>query len=166
MFQPDLGSTNISLWYGCCLILVGSDIYQYMRNELIRFTQEFLNFMDYINDTCAEVAEKSANSRVRLIHNTVERIHRSEKWGVKYMQRWEEIAYERQNAYEEGHDAGRMETLAELVCMKTSRGMTAEEIAEILEIDIQVVKRIREVAKKYEPGYDLGLVCKEVKSLS
>ena len=130
------------------------------------FTREFLDFMEYINDTRSEVAEKSASSRVRLIHNTVEKIRRSEKWGVKYMQRWEEIAYERQNAYEEGHDAGRMETLAELVCMKTSRGMTAEEIAEILEIDIQVVKRIREVAKKYEPGYDLGLVCKEVKSLS
>ena len=140
------------------------------------FSQEFLDFMEYINDTRPEVAEKSASSRVRLIHNTVERIRRSEKWGVKYMQRWEEIAYERQDAYDvgygegrdtgygEGHDAGRMETLAELVCMKTSRGMTAEEIAEILEIDIQVVKRIREMAKKYAPKYDLGLICRELKT--
>ena len=159
------------------------------------FSQEFLDFMEYINDTRPEVAEKSASSRVRLIHNTVERIRRSEKWGVKYMQRWEEIAYERQDAYEEGHDAGygeghdagygegrdvgygeghdagygeghdagRMETVVELVCQKTSRGMTAEGIAEFLEIDIQVVKRIREVAKKYAPKYDLGLICQELK---
>ena len=115
--------------------------------------------MEYINDTRPEVAEKSVSSRVRLIHNTVERIRRSEKWGVKYMQRWEEIAYERQDAYE----AGRMETVVELVCQKTSRGMTAEGIAEFLEIDIQVVKRICEVAKKYEPEYDFGAICQELK---
>ena len=130
--------------------------------------------MEYINDTRPEVAEKSASSRVRLVHKIVEKSRRYEKWGVKYMQRWEEIAYERQDAYKEGHDAGygeghdagRMETLVELVCQKTSRGMTAEEIAENLEIDIQVVKRICEIARKYEPEYDLKVICQELKALS
>ncbi|MDE6674696.1 MAG: Rpn family recombination-promoting nuclease/putative transposase, partial [Acetatifactor sp.] len=70
------------------------------------FSQEFLDFMEYINDTRDVVAARSESSRLKLIHSKVEKIRRSEKCGVKYMQRWEEIEYARQDGYEEARNEG------------------------------------------------------------
>lgn len=43
------------------------------------FSQEFLDFMEYINDTRDAVAARSSSARVQLIHSRVEKIRRSEK---------------------------------------------------------------------------------------
>ncbi|MDE7223608.1 MAG: hypothetical protein K2O34_07515, partial [Acetatifactor sp.] len=73
------------------------------------FSREFLDFMEYINDTRETVAARSESPRLKLIHSKVEKIRRSEKCGVKYMQRWEEIVYARQDGYEEGRSEGHNE---------------------------------------------------------
>lgn len=68
------------------------------------FSGEFLDFMDYINTTTDEVADRTGSAKIKKIHEKVKRIKISEKMGVKYMQKWEEIAYAREEGREEGEN--------------------------------------------------------------
>lgn len=109
-------------------------------------------------DTRDVVAARSESARVKLIHSKVEKIRRSEKCGVKYMQRWEEIAYARQDGYEEGRSEGRGEgALREIIaaaCKKMTKGKSAEQIANELEQELGRISRICHTAEKYAPAYD------------
>ncbi|MBS5388755.1 MAG: hypothetical protein KHY31_15450, partial [Clostridiales bacterium] len=97
------------------------------------------------------------------IHNIQKRIHAiksSEKIGVKYMQAWEEKILEQEKAREEGRKEGRQEghasglkegltqggmrKLQELVEKKIQKGYGAEEIAEMLEEDIETIQKLIE----------------------
>ena len=146
------------------------------------FSQEFLDFMEYINDTRDAVAARSKSPRVKLVHDRVEKIRRSEKCGVKYMQRWEEIAYARQDGYEEGRSEGRSEgrnegldeglkkgrsegALREIiaaVCRKLTKGKSEEQIAEELEQEQDRISRICHIAEKYAPAYDQEAIYLEI----
>lgn len=75
------------------------------------FSQEFLDFMDYITSSIDEVAERSQSEKIKTIHERVKQIKLSEKMGVKHMQRWEEKIMDR----EEGRREGTLEILYELV---------------------------------------------------
>lgn len=55
------------------------------------FSQEFLDFMEYINTTTNEVAERSDSVNIKLIHEKVKKVKLSEKLGVRFMQAWEEL---------------------------------------------------------------------------
>ena len=66
------------------------------------FSQEFLDFMDYINASTDEVADRTDRAKIKMIHEKVKRIKVSEKMGVKYMQKWEEIVYAREEGRSEG----------------------------------------------------------------
>lgn len=122
------------------------------------FSQEFLDFMDYITSSTDEVAEKTQSVRIRWIHENVRKVKASEKVGVKYMQRWEEIAYARQDGREEGRIAGKSEgeilKLIKLVCKKMSRNKSIDEIAEDLEEEPESIMPIYELARKYTPEYN------------
>lgn len=71
------------------------------------------------------------------------------------MQAWEEKIMEQNAAREEGHAAGLKEglaqggkqTLQELIKKKVQKGYSAEEIAEILETDIDTVLTLIEEQK-------------------
>ena len=121
------------------------------------FSQEFLDFVEYINDTRDVVAARSKSARVRLIHSRVEKIRRSEKCGVKYMQRWEEIAYARQDGYEEGA----LKEIIAAVCKKMVKGKSVEQIADELEQEPGRISRIYHIAGKYAPAYDQEAICQE-----
>lgn len=73
------------------------------------FSREFLDFMEYIEKTTDEKAQESESRRIRRIHREVCQIRKSEKAGVKYMQRWEELAYARQDGKIEGIREGKAE---------------------------------------------------------
>ena len=77
------------------------------------FSKEFLDFMDYINTTTDEVAAKSGSERIKLIHKNVKQVKTSEKMGVKAMQKWEELAYEREEGRAEGSAKMMIETCQE-----------------------------------------------------
>ena len=76
------------------------------RNE---FSQEFLEFMEYLTDTSDQKAEAATSERIKRMHREVQKIKASENMGVKYMQKWEERVYDRM----EGEIKGR-KTLNEL----------------------------------------------------
>lgn len=69
------------------------------RND---FSQEFLDFMEYLMETTDQRAEKSSSERIRAMHKEVKKIRVSEKMGVKYMQKWEERVYDRLEGKAEG----------------------------------------------------------------
>lgn len=70
------------------------------------FSQEFLDFMEYITTTTDELAQHTTSERIKRIHRRVQEIKASEKMGEKYMQKWEEIALARQEGKEEGQEEG------------------------------------------------------------
>lgn len=65
------------------------------------FSQEFLDFMEYLMDTSDEKAMKTSSERVKMMHKEVQKIRASEQMGVKYMQKWEERVYDRLEGKEE-----------------------------------------------------------------
>ncbi|MCI8570685.1 MAG: hypothetical protein HFI43_04685 [Lachnospiraceae bacterium] len=112
------------------------------------FTQEFLDFMEYITASRDETADRAERGRIKLIHERVKKIRRSEKMGVKYMQFWEEKAYAR----EEGRAEGHTQKLIQLVCRMLQRGNTLEEIADDFGESIDYIEVIYQLAEKC--GYD------------
>ncbi len=129
------------------------------------FSQEFLDFMEYINDTRDVVAARSESPRLKLIHSKVEKIRRSEKCGVKYMQRWEEIEYARQDGHAAGYEEARNEGILReviAVCKKLAKGKSIEQIADELEQEWEHISEICHVAEKYAPAYDQDAICQEL----
>ena len=130
------------------------------------FSQEFLDFMEYINDTRDAVAARSTSARVKLVHSKVEKIRRSEKCGVKYMQRWEEIAYAREDGYEEGRNEGlnegELRGIIAAACKKLVKGKNEEQIADELEQGLERISQICHIAEKYAPAYDQDVIYREL----
>ena len=118
------------------------------------FSQEFLDFMEYLTNTTDEVAEKTESYRIKRIHEQVKRIRLSEKMGVKYMQLWEEKAYIREEGYEEGYEEGDKKRLIHTICKKLRKGKALEQIADEVEESLDLVRGICLVAQKEAPDYD------------
>ena len=77
------------------------------------FSQEFLDFMEYITSSTDAVADRTASDKIKLIHENVKKIRASEKMGVKYMQLWEEKALIKEEGRREGISEGRREGISE-----------------------------------------------------
>lgn len=126
------------------------------------FSQEFLDFMEYITESTDEVARKTESARIKQLHGNVRKIKASEKMGVKYMQTWEELVYARQDGREEGREEGRqvgqregeVRKLVKLVCKKMAKNKTIERIADELEEEESGIQPIYEAALKFAPEYD------------
>lgn len=129
------------------------------------FSQEFLDFMEYINDTREEVAVRNGSIRLQTICDCVERVRRSEKCGVKYMQRWEEIVYARQDGhmagYEEAYREGVLRDI-NAVCKKMIKGKSAAQIADELEQEPEKIAQICCIAEKHAPTYNVDDIWKEL----
>ena len=80
----------------------------------------------------------------------MKKIRASEKMGVKYLQKWEELVY----AKDEGRAEGKKAQLIKQVCKKLKKGKTPNMIAEELEEDLTVIERICTEAQKYAPDFD------------
>lgn len=122
------------------------------------FSQEFLDFMSYINDSSEENAKRAQSDRIKKIHNRVKQIKISEKTGVKLMQKWEELAYAR----EDGVAEGETKLLVKMVCAKLSKGYSTESIAEQLEVDLSKVTEIAELAEQSAPDYDVEKITRQL----
>ncbi len=90
------------------------------------FSQEFLDFMKYIMDTSNQMAESVVSSRIKKIHEKIKKIRNSEKMGVKFMQRWEELAYARQDGVAEGKEQGIMHGIEILLSTCSDLGISRE----------------------------------------
>lgn len=114
------------------------------------FPQEFLDFMEYIMDSTDQYAQKVDSERIKLIHKRVTQVKKSERTGVKLMQRWEELAMEREEAWEQGSK----QRLVNQICRKLRKGKVPEEIAEALEEKLDVIQSICQAAAAFAPDFD------------
>ena len=128
------------------------------------FTEEFLELMEYINHTTDEVAEKVKSEKIKKIHDRVRTVKGSEKVGVKLMQKWEELAYAREEGELEGEKKGELVLLVSLVCRKIKRGLTPETIADQLERELPEIKRICDVIED-TADYDEKKIVEKLKEL-
>ncbi len=126
------------------------------------FSQEFLELMEYITASTDQVAGLSESPRIKLLHENVKKIRASEKMGVKYLQKWEELVYAKDEGRAEGKAEGRAEGKAEgkkaqlikQVCKKLKKGKTPNMIAEELEEDLTVIEGICTEVQKYAPDFE------------
>lgn len=122
------------------------------------FSQEFPDFMEYITVSTDETADKAGSSKIKLIHNKVKQIKKSEKRGVKYMQFWEEKAYARDEGraegLKEGMRKGENKKLIQIVCRMLRRKNTPEEIADDLEENVDYIKKIHQIAEDCSYDFD------------
>lgn len=70
-----------------------------------------IDFLHYVEDSSSVEGKEESNEKLRRIHNRVRKVKENEEVGVKYMQKWEELAY----AKEAGREKGKAEGKAEIV---------------------------------------------------
>ena len=132
-------------------------------NNSEEFSQEFLDLMAYITASTDRIAEASDSMRLKVIHKNVKKIKASEKMGVKFMQKWEELVYARADGRAEGIVEGEALKLIKLVCKKLIRGEVADTIADELEEEKAGVEQICRIAEKYAPEYDCRKIYQELR---
>ena len=87
-----------------------------------------------------EVSGSCESKRIQEMHRRVCQIKASEKTEVKYMQTWEEKVLIKQ----EGIAEGEKRLLVSQIQKKLAKNYSAEQISEMLEIDVLEVKNIIE----------------------
>ncbi len=111
------------------------------------FSQEFLDFMEYILDTTDANAMKSDSAKIKQIHEQVKSIRLSEKMGMKYMQAWEERILDRQEArregLEEGHKEGSLDAKRKIALNMLESGIPEADVARMAELSLEEVGRLR-----------------------
>ncbi|MGN0512696.1 MAG: hypothetical protein ACI4GD_00360, partial [Lachnospiraceae bacterium] len=73
---------------------------------------------------------------------------------VKYMQHWEELA----EARDEGITEGATKNVITLIIKKIKKNKSVDTIADELEQDVDYVRSICDIAKKFAPDYN----CEEI----
>lgn len=76
------------------------------------------------------------------------------------MQRWEEMAYARLDGRAEGENI----KLIKLICKKLCKNKTPEEISIDLEEDIEVIRKICDIADEFAPEYDSAKIYEKYNS--
>ena len=125
---------------------------------------EFQALMDFFNGMAPK------GDFANALQAEVSRVKESQEWRREYMTlqvfmddaRREERKIGREEGRAEGREEGRAEGanrhLIEQICKKLIRKQSAEQIADSLEEDIEVIKRIIEVAENFAPEYDIDQI--------
>ena len=101
---------------------------------------ELIELLKYMEHSTDEVSGSCESKRIQEMHRRVCQIKASEKTEVKYMQTWEEKILIKQ----EGIAEGEKRLLVSQIQKKLAKNYSAEQISEILEIDISKVENIVE----------------------
>ena len=69
-------------------------------------SEELIELLKYIEKTTDEIAEHCNSEKVQKLHQKICQLKTNKQMEAKFMQAWEEKVLERQEAYEEGKQAG------------------------------------------------------------
>ena len=105
---------------------------------------ELIELLKYMQHSTDEVSGSCESKRIQEMHRRVCQIKASEKTEVKYMQTWEEKILIKQEGIREGIAEGEKRLLVSQIQKKLAKNYSAEQISEILEIDISQVENIIE----------------------
>lgn len=125
------------------------------RNEV---SEELVALLEYMETMDADkIGDDSEN--LKKLHEYVEQIKASEEIGVKYMQKWEELEYEREDAREEGREEGRkVEEISILRRLLKKKNRDEETVADDLDLSLEYVHRINELLSAYPMESDEEIV--------
>ena len=113
---------------------------EFVSPELI----ELLKYMEHSTERLVKTCE---SERIQAMHKRICQIKASEKTEVKYMQAWEERLMVKQEGIKEGEKI----ILRSQISKKLDKKYSAEQIAEMLELDVaDVEKIIKELQDKKE----------------
>ena len=111
---------------------------------------ELVELLRYIEHTTQDVADSCTSSRIHEMQERICSIKSSEEVSVKYMQRWEELQMERDEARAEGREEGRVEGREE------GRNSMAQLVQKLLETN-----RIEDCKKAAEDPQYCKLLLRE-----
>ena len=129
------------------------------RNEV---SEELVALLEYMETMDADkIGDDSEN--LKKLHEYVEQIKASEEIGVKYMQKWEELEYEREDAREEGREEGRIvgrkvEEISILRRLLKKKNKDEETVADDLDLSLEYVHRMNELLSAYPMESDEEIV--------
>ena len=133
------------------------------RNEV---SEELVALLEYMETMDADkIGDDSEN--LKKLHEYVEQIKASEEIGVKYMQKWEELEYEREDAREEGREEGlkqgqitgrKVEEISVLRRLLKKKNRDEETVADDLDLSLEYVHRINELLSAYPMESDEEIV--------
>ncbi len=141
------------------------------RNEV---SEELVALLEYMETMDADkIGDDSEN--LKKLHDYVEQIKASEEIGVKYMQKWEELEYEREDAREEGREEGlkqglmegreegqitgrKVEEISILRRLLKKKNRDEETVADDLDLSLEYVHRINELFSAYPMESDEEIV--------
>ncbi len=119
---------------------------------------ELISLLQYMKDTRSDNPNILCwDNRLVQIDSVVNEVKQSEEWEAAQMSILS-IGLER------GQAIGKARVLTELIVKKVKRGQTPEQIAELLEIDLNVVKKIYSLAEKYAPDYDVKKILEDYRN--
>ena len=102
-------------------------------------SEELVALLEYMETMDADkIGDDSEN--LKKLHEYVEQIKASEEIGVKYMQKWEELEYEREDAREEGRKVEEISVLRRLLKKKNR---DEETVADDLANSMRYSKKIK-----------------------
>ena len=133
------------------------------RNEV---SEELVALLEYMETMDADkIGDDSEN--LKKLHEYVEQIKASEEIGVKYMQKWEELEYEREDAREEGREEGceegrivgrKVEEISILRRLLKKKNRDEETVADDLDLSLEYVHKINELLSAYPMESDEEIV--------
>lgn len=109
-------------------------------------SKELVNFLDFVRAKAEGNNKDYGDAFVKQLQKSIEEIKQSREWGDRYM--WLELMLE--DEFDEGLEKGKAigftdgerSKLVSLVRKKIEKGNTMEEIADILEEDISVIREV------------------------
>ena len=117
-------------------------------------SEELVALLEYMETMDADkIGDDSEN--LKKLHEYVEQIKASEDIGVKYMQKWEELEYEREDAREEGR---KIEEISILRRLLKKKNRDEETVADDLDLSLEYVHRINELLSAYPMESDEEIV--------
>lgn len=114
-----------------------------------------VDFLHYVENSTTENIPKECDDRLKRLHMMVEEIKASEQMGVTYMKMEERDRLLREE--------GEMRILTAQVCKKLGKGLGIQTIADMLEEEESVIRRICDAALPYGPEYDVDKIVERLK---
>ena len=126
---------------------------------LLQNVQMEQSLLHYMEET---TSANAVNDDLREVHKMVEILKIDPETTISCVRLTEKLYRSKMEGKAEGRISGKMEGKAEqlvsLVCKKMKKNRTVEEIAEELEDEVAAIEPIYNIAKRFAPEYDPGLV--------
>ena len=112
-------------------------------------SKELISLLQYMKDTRLDNPNiETEDERLIKLNEIVSEVTESEEWEAVQMNILE-VGIQR------GLEQGEQKKIVSQVCKKMAKGYTVEKIADMLEEEPSVIQTIYDIAKPYQPDYDI-----------